>query len=277
MKVILAYIPVLHEGYRRLFEKHKDAEILYILGKEFLSEKPLSKDIRALDPPLAASAVAGWKIFPKIEVLNTEGVRQLDQAAYEIIAPNDELMRALLENFKNAKVEFENIFLRWDKHRSMEARPVEIDQKISKEEFDRKILKNLSEEAEAKSSDIWRRIGAAILKDGNLILSTYNRHVPSEHAHLVSGDPRSNFSKGVRVELSSVLHSEAGLIAEAAKRGICLEGTDMYVSTFPCPPCAKSIAYSGVKRLLYTGGYGMLDGEDVLKNQGVEIIFVDMK
>ena len=49
----------------------------------------------------------------------------------------------------------------------------------------------------------------------------------------------------------------------------------MYVTVFPCPPCAKLIAYSGIKRLYCGGGYAVLDGEEVLKSNGVEIYFVE--
>ena len=66
--------------------------------------------------------------------------------------------------------------------------------------------------------------------------------VPDEQIHYSEGDPRSDFSKGVNVELSLFFHSEAQLIAEAAKKGISLEGASMYATTFPCPPCAKLIA-----------------------------------
>ena len=49
----------------------------------------------------------------------------------------------------------------------------------------------------------------------------------------------------------------------------------MYVTTFPCPTCAKLIAYSGIKKLYAGGGYAVLDGELVLKAKGVKIIFVE--
>ena len=68
--------------------------------------------------------------------------------------------------------------------------------------------------------------------------------------------------------------AEAGMIAEAAKKGVSLEGTEMYVTDFPCPVCAKQIAYSGVKKLYYTKGYSVLDGERILKDNGVRIIQV---
>ncbi|OHA19428.1 MAG: hypothetical protein A2836_03805 [Candidatus Taylorbacteria bacterium RIFCSPHIGHO2_01_FULL_45_63] len=276
MKIIVAYIPVIHEGYWRFFEKHKDAETLYILGTSITKQyRPLVKDIRALDPELVKESLLPWKLFKNIEILEQEGFSGLTLQKSKVIMPDEDVSRDIAErSFKGTDIEFDSIFLRWDKHKSQAEQVVEIDQKISVEEFDKKIIRALGERAEKKSSDFWRRIGSAIVKDGKVILETYNKHVPSEHAPYVAGDPRSDFSQGIHVELSSSLHSEAGIIAEAARRGLALQGLDMYVSTFPCPPCAKSIAYSGIKRLFYSGGYAVLDGVPVLKDQGVEIIFV---
>src|SRR5690606_10170342 len=127
-----------------------------------------------------------------------------------------------------------------------------------------------------KSSDWWRRVGAAIVKDGGILVSAYNKHLPTEHTPYVNGDPRNAFSKGVNIELSSAIHAEALAISEMAKKGIPLEGTSMYVSTFPCPVCAKLIASSGIKKVYYYEGYSMLDGEDVLRSKGVEIIRVNL-
>jgi dCMP deaminase len=45
----------------------------------------------------------------------------------------------------------------------------------------------------------------------------------------------------------------------------------MYVTDFPCPPCAKLIAAAGVKRLYFREGYAVLDGESVLEAAGVEV------
>jgi dCMP deaminase len=49
----------------------------------------------------------------------------------------------------------------------------------------------------------------------------------------------------------------------------------LYVTVFPCPPCAKLIAYSGIKNVYCGGGYGVLDGEDILKSRGVKVFFVE--
>ena len=91
----------------------------------------------------------------------------------------------------------------------------------------------------------------------------------------VNGDPRNNFHKGDHIEISTAIHAEAQMIAEAARKGVSLEGADMYVTVFPCPPCAKLIAFSGIKNLYCGGGYGVLDGEAVLKSKDVKIFFVE--
>jgi dCMP deaminase len=193
----------------------------------------------------------------------------------ELVMPDEDIMHDMADKyFVGRPIIFDTIFLRWDKHKSMEEKAVEADQKISRDEFDRNIIQSLKREAE-RSSDWWRRIGAAIVRDGEVILQKHNIHVPSEHSPYAEGDPRNNFHKGIGIEYSTVLHAEAGLIAEAAKKGIFLEGASMYVSTFPCPPCAKQIAFSGIKKLCYTGGYSILDQERILHSQGVEIIFVE--
>ena len=74
------------------------------------------------------------------------------------------------------------------------------------------------------------------------------------------------------MELSTALHAEAGLIVEAAKKGISLEGATLYVTTFPCPNCAKLVAASGIKKLIYQDGYSVLDGEELLRSAGLIIV-----
>jgi dCMP deaminase len=88
------------------------------------------------------------------------------------------------------------------------------------------------------------------------------------------GDPRSNFDAGEHFELSKAIHAEAALIAQAARRGAPLDGASVYVTTFPCPVCAKSIAAAGITKVYYTKGYSLFDAEDVLGAAHIEIIQV---
>jgi dCMP deaminase len=276
-KAIVAYVPVLQRGYWRFFEKYGDAEALYILGEDLIGETDyLRKEIRALDPELIRKAVESWNLMPSVFILEKKDIEKIKSEFDDLIMPNEDVMHDLAEKyFSGKKIIFDEVFLRWDKHSAIKEFPVNPDVKISKEDFDKDmILRALS--ASAKSSDWWRRVGAVIVKKGEVIISTCNQHVPSPHMPNANGDPRSCFHKGVHLELSTAIHAEAAAIAEAARAGKSLEGASIYVTHFPCPPCAKSIAYSGIKKLYYTVGYGVLDGESILKSRGVEIVFVDV-
>jgi len=274
MRTLVAYVPVLHEGYRRFFESVEGPKELYLFGSEITAEFPwLAKEIRQLDPSLMKAAVEALGIFERVEVLDADGLKAL--AGKEITLPDEDVSRELAsKHLPSATVSFAPIFLRWDKHNSIKEKPVVPEESITREAFHREVMKEAAEEAE-KSSDIWRHVGAALVKDGEVVLVGHNRHLPTAHAPYENGDPRNNFHKGDHIEISTGFHAEASLIAEAARRGIPLEGASLYVTVFPCPPCAKLIAHSGVTTLYYGGGYAVLDGEDILKGRGVKLIAVE--
>jgi dCMP deaminase len=167
------------------------------------------------------------------------------------------------------------VFLRWDKTRTVQKlRPSparRIDAPTALDE-----LRGAGEAAGATSIDWWRQVGAALrLTTGDLCVA-HNQHQPHELSAYVVGDPRSNFHRGVHLDLTTAVHAEAALIAAAARDGLATAGSTMFVTDFPCPPCAKLIAGAGVATLYYRDGYAVLDGEEVLRSAGVEIIEVDL-
>lgn len=276
MQTFVAYVPVLHEGYRRFFESKEGEKELYIFGPEITKEFSwLAKEIRQLNPSLMQKAIEALGIFERVTILDVSGAENLNTENHSIILPDEDISRTLAQKyFPKAKTEFSPIFLRWDKHNSIAEKPILSSEKITTEEFHRTVLKQTEGESK-KSSDNWRHVGAAIVKDGEVILVDHNHHVPSDHTPYAHGDPRNNFHKGDHIEISTAIHAEAALIAEAARKGIPLEGSSLYVTVFPCPPCAKLIAHSGIKNLYCGGGYGVLDGEEVLNAAGVKILFVE--
>ncbi|HVW71877.1 MAG TPA: deaminase [Candidatus Paceibacterota bacterium] len=276
MRTLVAYVPVLHEGYRRFFEKHEGPRELYLFGSEIISEFPyLAKEIRQLEPVLMRKSIEALDLFEHVKVLDVQGAEELNTPERNIFLPDEDVSRELAaRHFSRANTTFDPIFLRWDKHNSLKERPVVPDEQITREEFQRGVMKTIEQESD-RSSDIWRHVGAAIVEKGKVVSIAHNHHLPTEHAPYENGDPRNNFHKGDHIEMSTAIHAEASLIAEAARKGTRLEGADMYVTVFPCPPCAKLIAESGIKTLYCGGGYGVLDGEDVLKTKGVKIIFVE--
>lgn len=276
--VLIAYVPALHQGYYQLFQKHSQVEVCYLLGPEFIAEFPhLRKELRALSPELACQAVAGWQLFERVQVLDHQAMQQVQSSGAPIVMPDEDVSRQLAEKyFGNHQIAFEPVFLRWDRRRSDAKDPARPDRIVSHDQFDREMVK-LAHTESRHSSNIWRRVGALIVKDGQVWSKASNRHQPSDHSPWIDGDVRGNYQRGVGIEMSTDMHAEAILIAQAAARGVALKGTSLYVSTFPCPPCAMLIAHSGIKSCYYAAGYAVLDGERVLKDNGVELIKVDVE
>lgn len=51
------------------------------------------------------------------------------------------------------------------------------------------------------------------------------------------------------------MHAEANAVAQAARFGIPLEGARAYVNTYPCWPCYKLLASSGIATIFYDDEY----------------------
>ncbi len=276
-KVILAYIPVLHQGYRQFFEKRaSETEVFYLFGQELIQEfDHLSrKDIRALPPEDVQQAIQSWCIFPEVRIADFEALNIIQSTESTVIMPDEDECHELAEKYLNqCTVEFDSVFLRWDKSKSLAQKEVNCDRIVPFKGFVSEMLSLAAEEAK-KVSNWWRQVGAVIARDKEVLLTGYNRQVPSPRMPYIEGDARSFFKKGLRIELTTDMHAEAVIISRAAMEGISTKGADLYITTFPCPPCAKIVAYSGIKRCYFNSGYAMLDGERILHSQRVEIIFV---
>ncbi len=272
---VLAYVPVLHEGYRRFLESHGRGRPLHLIGPELHAEsRPLAKDVRALAAADAARAIAGWEICSAVEVLDAAGARALAASEPALIAPAEDVSYAVVERFfARCEVLYDTVFLRWDKTRTVALlRP----EAPSAEHDDPQLAELAAAAAEqaARSIDWWRRVGAAIRFADGTLRAAGNEHLPHPLAAYAAGDPRANFYKGVALELSTAQHAEARLIAAAAREGRSTAGAIVYVTDFPCPPCAKLIAAAGVSRVYFRSGYAVLDGQDVLREAGVELLQV---
>jgi dCMP deaminase len=53
----------------------------------------------------------------------------------------------------------------------------------------------------------------------------------------------------------ATVHAEQNAIADAAKRGVALEGATAYVTHFPCVNCAKILAAAGIASVKYLRAY----------------------
>lgn len=53
----------------------------------------------------------------------------------------------------------------------------------------------------------------------------------------------------------ATVHAEQNAIADAARRGVGLDGATIYVTHFPCINCAKILAAAGVREIVYHFDY----------------------
>jgi dCMP deaminase len=271
-QVIVAYVPVLHRGYRRLFDKYP-GQVL-VLGPEILTTfDDLRKDLRALTPQQAVDGLKGWGIDARLAEANHLAELASD---VEIIMPDEDVAHLLsVTYFTDHKVILDPIFLRWDRRRVQgKVDPLDPDRTISAVDLDIEMI-GRAVAASRKSSNFYRRVGAVLVKDGEVIMEAANQYEASPYANWTDGDPRNSANRGVSIDITTDMHAEVRIIAEAAKRGIALEGASLYITTFPCPVCAKLVARSGISKVYYAEGYAMLDGHEVLKANGVELIHVE--
>lgn len=279
-KVILAYVPVLHRGYLAFFLKHRDVETCYIFSAELIAGfTHLRKDMRALAPVDACRAVWSWNIFSSPPQLAfPETLQALAEIKILVVMPDEEECRKIAAKYLGGcDVEFDrSIFLRWDRAKALAEKAVAADRVIAPDLLVSELMSQAYAKAEL-ATNLWRRVGAVVARNGGIILAAHNTQVPSVHTPYYEGDPRMFFSRGLHFELTTDEHAEARLVAEAARHGIALEGSDLYVTTFPCPPCAKLVARAGFSRIYFATGYAKLDGERILRERRIEIIRVEMK
>lgn len=273
---LVSYVPTVHAGYLKLFRKYQWG-ILYVLGSEFTKEfKSLVRNLPAAGPEEVAAMIRALGIFRDVRVLSRADLSDIEQIRY-LVMPDEDVSREFAKKYlTNTGVVFDNSWrLRWDWGATVAHRKPAGERVVSVNYLDQEWMLQAQVVA-MRSPDWWRQIGALLVKDGHILLKSFNAHMPSEQSAYHEGDPRSNFDPGEHIDASLALHAEMGVLATAAKRGIATEGCDFYSTTFPCPPCAYALAESGIKRLLYVDGYSLVAGAEALESRGVEIIRVEM-
>ena len=113
-----------------------------------------------------------------------------------------------------------------------------------------------------------RKVGALIVKDKMIISDGYNG-TPVGFENICEND--EGFTKPY------VLHAEANAITKIARSNNNSNGATLYVTTSPCIECAKLIIQAGIIRVVYGEEYHIMDGIELLKRAGVEVVFLEEK
>ena len=91
------------------------------------------------------------------------------------------------------------------------------------------------------------KVGSVIVKNNRLVSMGYNGFIPNApHISRI----RDNHEQ-------SIIHSEVNALADCAKRGANLESGNIiiYITHYPCLNCFRSIAATGIKKIIYLEDY----------------------
>jgi dCMP deaminase len=118
-----------------------------------------------------------------------------------------------------------------------------------------KVFINIAKETSTLSHCVRSKVGAVLVKDGNIISFGYN------------GTPSGmdNSCEEDNVTFPHVIHAECNAILKAAKTGNSVDGSTLYLTLSPCLDCSKLILQSAIKRVVYLNQYRNPQGIDFLK------------
>ncbi|MFA5543531.1 MAG: dCMP deaminase family protein [Bacilli bacterium] len=135
-------------------------------------------------------------------------------------------------------------------------------ERISRHRLNIEIAKLISQRGTCNRA----KVGCVIVKEGRIVSTGYVGS-PSGLPHCIDDGCIIGEDGGcVRT-----VHAEAGAIAFAAKAGISLQESIMYVTLSPCLSCSKLIINAGIRRVIFLEQYRKTDGIELLNMAGIEV------
>ena len=128
------------------------------------------------------------------------------------------------------------------------------------------------------SHAIRKKVGCILVTPENLQIGAYNGQ-PSGWDNRCEYEEQalhSEFGKGSWFEktgnlvtLKSTIHSEVNAILHAARQGVSVKGSTIYVTLAPCSACSAMIAQAGITRVVFKEDYRDMSGVQLLKQHGI--------
>ena len=125
---------------------------------------------------------------------------------------------------------------------------------------------NIAHEVAKRSTCDRKNVGAVIVRDKTILSTGYNGSIKGlPHCDEVGHEMINNHC--VRTT-----HAEANAIVQAAKNGVKINNSEIYVTASPCYDCFKLIVNAGIDKIFY---YEFYRDERILKfakDSGIELI-----
>jgi|TARA_Y100000310_G_scaffold91835_1_gene89323 dCMP deaminase len=124
---------------------------------------------------------------------------------------------------------------------------------------------NIAKQVASRSTCERKHIGSVIVRDKTILSTGYNgsiRGMPhcDEAGHMMENG-----------HCVATIHAEANAILQAAKNGVMISNSEIYITASPCWTCFKMLANAGIKKIYYGEFYRDERIFDVAKKLGIEL------
>jgi dCMP deaminase len=131
-----------------------------------------------------------------------------------------------------------------------------VNKRISRPGWDEYFM-NMAHLAARRSSCLRRTVGAVLVKDKQILATGYNgAPMGAKHCDEIGCmRQKLNIPSGQRHEICRGLHAEQNVILQAARHGVSLKESIIYITHTPCSICAKMIVNAGIREVVCSGDY----------------------
>jgi dCMP deaminase len=125
---------------------------------------------------------------------------------------------------------------------------------------------NIAREIATRATCDRKHVGAVIVRDKTILATGYNGSIRGlshcdEAGHLMEDG-----------HCVRTVHAEANAIVQAARVGVRVDGSEIYVTASPCWPCFKLIANAGIGRVVFGEFYRDERIFDVAKKLSIGLV-----
>jgi len=122
------------------------------------------------------------------------------------------------------------------------------------------------------SKGLRAKVGACIVTQHGVILGGCNGMAPGGSNCL-----EYETVEGKWITKPEVIHAELSCILKAAKEGVSVVNSTLYVTLSCCLPCSEMIAAAGITRVVYKDLYHSSVGIDNLLQNGIQVAQIEGK
>ena len=117
------------------------------------------------------------------------------------------------------------------------------------------------------SQAIRKKVGCILVTPENLQIGAYNGQ-PSGWDNCCEDVHETELFEYL-VTKPTVIHAELNAILHAARQGVSVKDSTIYITLSPCSACSAMIAQAGIKRVIFKESYRDTSGIEILKQHGI--------